>query len=433
MGHLSKSRLLKNLSFVYLLQISNYLLAFLLTPYLARTLDVSGFGSYSYCLSVNAYLWMLIDWGYGTGAVREVALNREDPDKLRSVFWTILRGRFLLAIPATGLLMAFAVIGKANIPMIVIASGLLTIVGATLSCDWFVQGVERMGIYLFTSLAARIATVVLTLVLVRGPEDMWIAALLHGGIGIFGGVAGFVVVCLLYRMRYERGSLRISMRQILEFRHYFLLRTNALLYVLAAPVVLGIVSTASQLGLFAGADKIARIAATMVGPLSLVIAPRIFATMGSSRQAAARISGRFVAVQFMLTGSASIGLFVLAKPLAHIILGASYGGSVDIIRLLSPLPLVIGLSGALSNQFLVPLGHAKQLSRITLFTSLFYICALFALCYAFGANGAAGSLMLAEALMIVGCATILLLRERAYLSEALAGVTEIRLSSLFRR
>ena len=47
----------KNLALMYGWQISNYILSFLLLPYLARTLNTSGFGVYAYCVGINAYLW----------------------------------------------------------------------------------------------------------------------------------------------------------------------------------------------------------------------------------------------------------------------------------------------------------------------------------------------------------------------------------------
>ncbi len=73
----------KNLALMYGWQISNYILSFLLLPYLARTLNTSGFGVYAYCVGVNAYLWILVEWGFPIGGMREVASKKDDPEALQ--------------------------------------------------------------------------------------------------------------------------------------------------------------------------------------------------------------------------------------------------------------------------------------------------------------------------------------------------------------
>lgn len=420
LSRLLRARLARNLLFVYVLQISNYLLSFVTLPYLTRVLDIEGFGALSYCMGVNAYLWMLMEWGFGVGAVRKVASCREDGAALRAAFWTTLSAKALLVGPALLLLLVLAFVGNANHPGIVIASGLLTIAGGALAADWFVQGVERMGLYLVTSVSARLATLALTLVLVRDPDDMWIAALLHGFVGLAAGAAGFAVVALLYRMGAPSLRLRAGWREMLEFRHFFVARTTTLLYVGAAPLVLGIVSTAAQLGIFAGADKIARIVVTLVGPLGLVAAPRIFATMNTSREKAASLSGLLLIVQIAVTVPASLLLYSLAGPICQVILGPQFGAAADLVRLLAPAPFLMGLSSALANQFLAPLGRERAVSRVTLATSLVYVACLFGLGALYGAAGTACSLLIAETMLILCFAGILLAREKAFLTAAFA-------------
>jgi polysaccharide transporter, PST family len=284
--------LIKNLSFLYFLQISNYLLSFLLTPFLARILGVEGFGNYSYCLAANAYLWMLVDWGFVVGGVQEVALHRATRETLTTVFWKIIFARAGLSAAGLVLLCAFTMGADAQFRWVVFASGLLTLVGALFSCDWFVQGMERMGLYATISIVSRLAVTLPTFLFVHAPEDAWIGALLHGAQGLVPGLTGFVTVLFFYRFRMHLPALRDVVRTIVSNFSFFLSRTSGLLYVGMPPLVLGIVASSAQVGLYSGPDKIARICVTLIGPISVVVAPRIFSSMSESPQAAAKLSGR---------------------------------------------------------------------------------------------------------------------------------------------
>jgi O-antigen/teichoic acid export membrane protein len=412
----SDRRLLMNIAFIYTLQVSNYFFGYVSTPYLTRMLGVASYGSLSYCVSTNAYLWMLLDWGFGVGAVRQVAAARGDPAALGVIFWRTIGGRVLLAVPAVVLLL-LAYAARPQLPIVLVSGG-LTILGGVLASDWFVQGLERMGLYLITSVASRGLTLLLIVLLVRGPADMPIASVVQGLNGLLGGASGFILVLACYRLGAPRVRWRLAAREAWDFRHYFVARSTSILYVSAPAIVLGIVSTAVAMGTFAGADKIARIAVTLVGPLSVALTPRVFALMAASKDRAGQVSGRFVLIQLAITLMISAGLFCLARPIADLVLGRAFADSAAIIRILSPLPVLIGLNGALGNQFLVPLNLARELSRANVTAGALYLGLLIVLSHALGATGAAWALIGSEVLLNAMLLNVLLSKERAHLLKA---------------
>jgi O-antigen/teichoic acid export membrane protein len=423
---------IKNLSFLYILQISNYLFSFLLTPFLARVLGVEGFGNYSYCLAANAYLWMLVDWGFVVGGVQEVALHRESHEKLTSVFWKIIVARTELCATGLLLLCAFTMAADAHFRWIVFASGLLTLVGAMLCCDWFVQGMERMGLYATISIASRLFCTLPTFLFVRAPEDVWIAAGLHGAQGLFTGLSGFVTVLFFYRFRMHLPALRDAGRTIVSNFSYFLSRTSGLLYVGLPPLVLGIFSSTAQVGLYSGPDKIARICVTLIGPISAIVAPRVFSSMSQSPRAAAMLSGRYVLIQLAITAPIALGLFCFAPRIIHIVLSDRYGDAGNILRVLSFLPILLGLSSALNVQFLAPLGRRRELAVMTVGTSAVYLVVITLLSAWFGALGASFALLASELILIGVALTTLLRHEKQFMRDAMLGIRTLSPRHIFR-
>jgi len=424
--------IIKNLSFLYLMQICNYLLSFLLAPFLARVLGVEGFGNYSYCLAANAYLWMVVDWGFAIAGVQEVAQHRDNREALTRVFWKIIVARAWLSVAGIILLCAFTFAADAQSRWIVFTSGLLTIVGALFSCDWFVQGMERMGLYATISIVSRLAITLLTFLLVRAPADTWMAAGLHGVLGLGGGLSGFVTVLFSYRFPVRLPALKDVQRTIVSTFSLFVSRTSAMLYVGMPPLILGMFSSAAQVGLYAGPDKIARICVTLIGPISVVVAPRIFSSMSHSREAAANLSGRYVLIQLIIMIPISLCLFFFAPQIIHIVLGDRFDDSVNVLRILSVLPILAALTGAFHNQFLAPLGRRRAMAVLAVSTAAVYLASITLLSTWFGALGASFSLITSEVLLIGGALTILLRHERQFMRDALLGIRSFNPYQLFR-
>ena len=423
---------LKNLVLMYGWQISNYVLSFLLLPYLARTLNTSGFGVYAYCVGVNAYLWIMIEWGFPVGGMREAATNRDDPVALEKTFWKIIYAKLLLIIPATALLAVLAINSAEGIRQVVFISGFMTIVGASVACDWFAQGIERLDRFVSISIAARVLVTVLTFFLIRDAEDAHLAAMLHGVFGLLGGVAGFGVILATFRYLPKRERVAEVYASVTANFSLFLAKSNSTLYVAAPPIVLGLLATTAEVGIYAGADKLARICAMIIGPASLVVMPRIFASMTESNEAAARISGQFLLVQLALTIPMTLGLFIFAPLIIQIVLGPGFEDSVLILRVLSPVPILIALSGALNNQFLVPLKLDRKLAALSLICAAIYVLMLTGFVTRFAAIGAGFALLAVEVLMICGALLIVLRADRAYLRDAWAGMRSFNPMKIIR-
>jgi hypothetical protein len=223
--------------------------------------------------------------------------------------------------------------------------------GAVIACDWFVMGVERMGVYLVTSVGARAATLALILVFVHQPGDASAAGIISGLGGAFAGAAGWIAVTRLYPMGRPSLDWRRGLEQVWDFRHYFISRSNALLYASAAPVLLGLAASPAALGVYAGADRIVRVCIMVVTPLSIALAARVNAAMAASRRAAGAISGRVVLVYLALTIPMSVLLLLFAEHIAVLVLGEHFRSAGGIIRLLAPLPVLMALSSSLASQF----------------------------------------------------------------------------------
>jgi PST family polysaccharide transporter len=413
----------RNLASTTVFQASGYVLAMINVPYLTRMLGVEDYGVLAFVISINAYLFLIIDWGFSLGATRDIAQANGDVETIRRIFWQTITAKALLSLGATVVLFAVVGLHRVPSPIYLLLPGLLNIVGAVFSVDWLMQGLERMALFTVYSVGGRSLGVILTFVLVHGPDDTWIACALQGVGAIVGAIAGFAIACRVLDLGKPRIHFRAAAQQIWDYRHYFLSQSSWIAYSTAAPLFLTFASGATAVGLFAGADRIARIAMALIVPLSMIMYPRVNALITRSREAAARVAGPFLALQILFASLLTVVFFFGAVPIVTLVLGPRFSEAAEVLRWLSALPLLTGIASTLSRQFLIPLGWNRAVSRITLVCTAIYLVLLAVLCRAYGAPGAAIALILAEAIHCVVFLVVLYRHERAFTINAILATT----------
>ena len=81
-----------------IVQASNYLVPVIILPYLFRVLGDSRYGLIEFARAVSIYFLTLTDYGFSLSATREVAVHREDPEKVSEIFSAVMLLRFLLVV-----------------------------------------------------------------------------------------------------------------------------------------------------------------------------------------------------------------------------------------------------------------------------------------------------------------------------------------------
>lgn len=79
-------RLVTNFASLSTLQVISYLFPLITTPYLARVIGVTGFGSIAFGAAVIAYFSTITDWGFKYTAVRDIATQRNDIQSISRFF-----------------------------------------------------------------------------------------------------------------------------------------------------------------------------------------------------------------------------------------------------------------------------------------------------------------------------------------------------------
>jgi len=406
--------ILRNVALTGVLQLSNYALGLLTVPYLARVLGVEPYGVLAFSISLNAYLWMLVDWGFTLSATKKVARHRDDPEALRKVFWETIEAKALIGLLGLVTVIAAAFAAPSQYRWLIVASGMLNILGSIVQMEWFARGLESLGRFTTMAVGVRVATALLTFLIVQKPEDLWRMLLLQGVSGFLVGVLGYWYIQRQWRFTRAAQKLGELWRQIWDCRHYFLSQTAAIGYAAAAPLVLSLVSSPTQVGLYAAADKLVRVAMMLLAPVNLAIYPRINALMAKNPAGAARLGMLALGAQLAIGIFLAVGLQLFAKPVIDIVMGRAFEPAIPIFQIMAFLPALAAANGVFNLLFLLPRGHKDLVSRISVRTFVAFLILSPLLGWRYGALGGAVALIAAEIVMLVWMAFALWGRERGY-------------------
>ena len=79
-----------NFMWLSLLQVAGYVFPLITMPYLARVIGVEGFGKIAFASAIMVWIQTIADWGFNLTATRDVAQNRENPQKVSEIFSNVL-------------------------------------------------------------------------------------------------------------------------------------------------------------------------------------------------------------------------------------------------------------------------------------------------------------------------------------------------------
>ncbi|MER3451854.1 MAG: hypothetical protein C4300_07470 [Thermus sp.] len=171
----------QNLLSLYGVTAANYLFPLLTLPYLARVLGPSGFGALAIVQSLGQYLSLVVEYGFGLSATREVARSREDRARLAQILAEVLGARLLLALAVVVLAYAlglFVPALRAN-PALFWA-GVFWAVALGMSPVWYFQGQERLRKVAILEVVAKALGVAGIFAFVRSPDEAHRVLLLQG-------------------------------------------------------------------------------------------------------------------------------------------------------------------------------------------------------------------------------------------------------------
>lgn len=406
-GTALRARFIRNAGWLGAGLVANRLLGFAAVLLLARALGATAFGWLGIAGAVGGMVALLGRGGLAPRAVREGA---RDPQAIARGYGDIagLRlvwGGCLIA------LCAFAVPYVAphlGVPNDLLYAYLLTAVPGLLGVQWAFQAIERMEAIAVSESLFRVLTLLGALVIFVG----WVRALVW--VPLVEVAAGLTVVALMT----TRLSRRVGrLRPVFAPRRWGPLAAEGipttanlllrLVFSEGGAVILGVLASASQAGLYLVSHKL--ILAFTVVPVVLQEAafPGLCRAMHVTVERAIDLQRTLIRLTLLLVMPVVVIFALGAEPLLVGVFGAGYAEAVPALQI-GAFTLPLFVLGAASRRMLLAAAKPKALLVTSALAAAFHIAFAIWLVPSHGAAGAAAACVVGE--LVAAAALLLALR-----------------------
>ena len=377
-------------------------------PYLARILGVEHMGLLALGLACVMYCSTISDWGFNVYTTKDIAQHRDDKLRVTQLFWSTFNAKLILGCSTLAVLLLVTWFNPAwhTLFYIVLANSTV-LFGQLLSFGWLMQGFEKLGKTSIISTIGQFCSIPLTFLLVKTPEDTWLAALIPGVVAF---ITAIITMSLVVQMRvigFYRFEPREIMQRIKDSLHVFLAIFGANMFNNINVLILASMTSTYMVGLYNGADRLKKAANSVPEQIGNAFFPRVSHLFHKDRAAAIAATRKSISLSFLISLFIVVFTFFFADYVVRILLGAAFHDSADVLRVVVCGFIFGNISYPAGLQILIPYGLAKQRMHVMFIVGLMNIPICCLLAWQYGAIGAASSLVLSEFLVFVGILRIM--------------------------
>lgn len=355
---MGKKSIAKNYLYNLTYQILTLILPLITTPYVSRVLGAEGIGIYSYTYSIVSYFILFGGLGIALYGKREIAYAGENKQKRKKVFWELVI--FRLITLAVAIIIYYIFFIKSDIYGIYYKIWLIELIATAFDISWFFQGMEEFKRTVTRNIAVRLISVTLIFVLVKNPNDLQKYLMIYAVADLIGNLSLW-----LYLPKYFKG---IKVKNINIFRHssaivlLFIPQIADQIYNMLDKTMIGnILTDKTEVGYYEQGQKVIRILLTIVSSLGIVMIPRMASTFASKDYKKINYyMKRSFSFVFFLAFPLTFGIISVSDQFVPIFFGQGYEKVSILIKIISPILLLMGIANVVGTQYLLPSKKQKE-------------------------------------------------------------------------
>ncbi|QHS09401.1 oligosaccharide flippase family protein [Sinimarinibacterium sp. NLF-5-8] len=322
---LTSHRLFKNTSALIIMQLFTYVAPFIVLPYLSRTLGADGFGLMIAALSLTVIANVCTDFGFNLSATYLISRKQNQTRYISKVITAIYSLKLLLlslVFFGIALYLIFAV----NYTALAIAAIYLTVFFQAFLSPWLFQGIEKMKLITYSTIASRMVYVVIVFLLVKHKDDYDLALMCNA---IATMLACFLANWLIKKEGFSlvKPSKRLIKLMFTHSSQFFVSRVALQASSSISVLVLNTFVTPTQVGIYGASDKLFNAFKSLINPFSQALYPYM-ANTGNTK-----LLFKFTALLGLaMLIPAGIG-FYFAEEVIALIYGIDFIESANILRI----------------------------------------------------------------------------------------------------
>lgn len=361
-------RILENMISLTGLQFASYILPLITLPYLTLVLGPEKFGLTQYAISLITYFQFFTDYGFNLSATRELAICRDDNQKISQIFSSVMFIKLCLCILSFIILLLIVMfIPKFSEDSYVYILTFGMVIGYMLFPTWLFQGLEYMRYTSILNIIGKIVFTVLIFIFIHDTTDYMLVPLINSLGYILVGILGIYIALTKFNIKITIPSIRDIKYHLREGWYVFISTIAINMYTTTNTFLLGLLTNNTLVGYYSIAEKIILAVNGLLNPISQALYPFISRTVKTDDKTRSIEFIRKITKIMTLVGIVlSAGLFIFAKPIILLLFGQSYANSVIILQIISIVPLAVSLSTVFGVETMLTFNYKKAFTSIVM-------------------------------------------------------------------
>jgi polysaccharide transporter, PST family len=393
----------RNYSFLTLVQVVNILVPLVTTPYIIQVIGAENFGKTIVCQTFFIFPITLCEFGFNVTGSRDVAIQKNDLAQLSRTFSEIIGVKALLialsfAFFATALW--FVPTFKSESVLYILSLTLL--ITGTFDPLWFFIGAEEMRFMAYINLLNKSVYFAAIFLLIKTPSDyIWLNFIL-GFSGIVSSIAGYIYLSRRFNIRFSKPPFSAISNRIKQNLPIFASSFAVQSCLSTSVLILRVFQSDYVVGIFGLVQRIITLARTLLTSLAMAVYAKVCTAINRGDKAAlmSLIRNAYLPFIALLIVGLSVGYFLSPIVIAFF-LGKTDPNAVALLRghLLIPLIVVLNIPPTL---FIQALDQRRLYFIIVSITAVFSLFLTWFLTRQFDMWGTMWATILAEIILVIG-------------------------------
>ena len=396
---MARKSITKNYIYNLIYQIMVLILPLITTPYISRVLGAENIGIYSYTLSISTYFILFGSLGIALYGQREIAYNQENKKKYSKILYEIVILRFITMVISMAIFYFVFVNGKQYQMYYKIL--LLELLANSLDISWFFQGLEEFKKTILRNIVVKLISIICIFVFVKTSYDLkkyfmiYVLSILIGNLSLWAYLPKYIE--------------KINYKTLNIFKHIkptiglFIPQIAIQVYTVLDKTMIGaIISNKAEVGFYEQSQKIIKILLTVVTALGTVMVPRMANVyIKKEKGQMTNYMKKSFCFMYLLAFPIIFGMISISDEFVPIFFGPGYDRVSMLMKIISPIILMIGMSNVIGTQYLLPTKRQREYTISVVLGAIINFVMNFILIGRYGAVGASIGTVIAETMVTV--------------------------------
>lgn len=347
----------KNFIYNIVYQILILILPLITVPYVSRVLGAEGVGIYSYTYSIVYYFMIIAMLGLNNYGNRTIAKVRDDKEQLSNEFWSIYTLQLIVSIFMVTCYFIYVSLFDNEYKIIAFIQ-IMYVISSVFDINWLFFGIEKFKLTITRNAFIKILSLIFIFIFVKTQDDVWKYTAILAGSTL---ISNIMLFSFLFKyVKYTKISKNDVLKHLKPSIVLFLPVIAVSIYKIMDKIMLGIISTVTEVGYYENAEKIIQVPLAIITALGTVMLPKVSNMISNNQENKVKeLLKKTMPFIMFLVFPMVLGTIAIGRNFSMVFFGNQFEKSGYLMQLLSITIVFLSWGNVIRTQYLIP----KEMDR----------------------------------------------------------------------